>query len=108
MPSQEAGFYQLTALLPIKDGPYTSLNCDDIVSEPCASTRSYAHHLKYYLNQLSDSFLEKIDSKSSLIQICIYLITQDARILPFVIIDQLFYNGRRRNDSLIDFFDCSL
>ena len=105
MPSQEAGFYQLTALLPIKDGPYTSLDCDDIVSEPCASTRSYAHHLKNYLNQLSDSFLKNIDSKSSAhSELHIFDHTRCTHFARFVVIDQLFYNGRRRNDSLIDFF----
>jgi len=105
VPSQEAGFYQLTALLPIKDGPYTSLDCDDIVSEPCASTRSYAHHLKNYLNQLSDSFLEKIDSKSSAhSDLHLFDHTRCTHFARFVVIDQLFYNGRRRNDSLIDFF----
>ena len=105
MPSQEAGFYQLTALLPIKDGAYTSLDCEDIVSVPCASTRSYAHHLKNYLNQLSDSFLKKIDSKSSAhSDLHIFDHTRCTHFARFVVIDQLFYNGRRRNDSLIDFF----
>lgn len=105
MPSHEAGYYQLTALLPIKAGPYTSSLCQDNISRPCDSTQSYAFHLKCYLNQLSDSFLENIDSKSSeLHQLHLFDHTRCTHFARFVVIDQLFYNGRLRNDSLIDLF----
>ena len=60
MPSNEAGFYQLTALLPIKAGPYTSLNPGESTGVHGDNPQSYAHHLKACLNQLSDSFLENI------------------------------------------------
>ncbi|ABI45172.1 hypothetical protein [Synechococcus sp. CC9311] len=105
MPSHEAGFYQLTALLPIKSGLYTSLPCQENVSGPCDGTQSYAHHLKAYLNQLSDSFLKNIDPQlSELYKLHLFDHTRCTHFARFVVVDQLFYNGRRRNDSLIDFF----
>ena len=104
MPSHEAGFYQLTALLPIKTGLYTNLPCQDNVSDPCDGTQSYAHHLKDYLNQLSDSFLKNIDPPvSELDNLHLFDHTRCTHFARFVVVDQLFYNGRRRNDSLIDF-----
>ena len=104
MPSHEAGFYQLTALLPIKTGLYTNLPCQENVSDPYDSTQSYAHHLKDYLNQLSDSFLKNIDPPvSELDNLHLFDHTRCTHFARFVVVDQLFYNGRRRNDSLIDF-----
>ena len=104
MPSHEAGFYQLTALLPIKTGLYTNLACQENVSDPCDATQSYAHHLKDYLNQLSDSFLKNIDPPvSELDNLHLFDHTRCTHFARFVVVDQLFYNGRRRNDSLIDF-----
>ena len=104
MPSHEAGFYQLTALLPIKTGLYTNLPCQENVSDPCDGTQSYAHHLKDYLNQLSDSFLKNIDPPvSELDNLHLFDHTRCTHFARFVVVDQLFYNGRRRNDSLIDF-----
>ena len=70
MPSNEAGFYQLTALLPVKTGPYKALSGEKNSSQYCNSSQSYTHHLKDYLNQLSDSFLSNIDSKSSKSMAC--------------------------------------
>ena len=104
MPSHEAGFYQLTALLPIKTGLYTNLPCQENVSDPSDGTQSYAHHLKDYLNQLSDSFLKNIDPPvSELDNLHLFDHTRCTHFARFVVVDQLFYNGRRRNDSLIDF-----
>jgi len=105
MPSHEAGYYQLTALLPIKAGPYTSFACQENGSVSSDRNQSYVHHLKDYLNQLSDSFLKNIDSKSpGLPTMHIFDHTRRTHFARFVVIDRLFYNGRRRNDSLIDFF----
>lgn len=104
MPSHEAGFYQLTALLPIKTGLYTNLPCQENVSDPSDGTQSYAHHLKGYLNQLSDSFLKNNDPPGSeLDKLHLFDHTRCTHFARFVVVDQLFYNGRRRNDSLIDF-----
>ncbi|AII48271.1 hypothetical protein KR52_03755 [Synechococcus sp. KORDI-52] len=104
MPSNEAGFYQLTALLPIKAGPYTSLNPDESDAGTRNNPESYVRHLKAFLNQLSDSFLENIDLKqSSEDHRHLFDHTRCTHFARFVVIDQLFYNGRRRNDSLIDF-----
>ena len=104
MPSNEAGFYQLTALLPIKTGPYIRLNPDQSAGVPSDNPQSYVHHLKACLNQLSDSFLKNIDPKrSSADHLHLFDYTCCTHFARFVVIDQLFYNGRRRNDSLIDF-----
>jgi len=105
MPSNEAGFYQLTALLPVKTGPYKALSGEKNVPQYCNSSQSYTHHLKDYLNQLSDSFLSNIDSKLSKSgDLHLFDHTRCTHFARFVVIDQLFYNGRRRHDSLIDFF----
>ncbi len=104
MPSNEAGFYQLTALLPIKAGAYSSLLGENNASNAFESTRSYVHHLKAYLNKLSDSYLQEIDDNPSGPSIPhLFDHTSRTHFARFVVIDQLFYNGRRRNDSLVDF-----
>ena len=80
MPSNEAGFYQLTALL-LTTGPYKAFSGEKNVSQYGNSSHLILI-IKRHLNQLSDSFLSNIDSKTLNQETCTCLIIRGAHTLP--------------------------